>query len=298
MDRFDSWLLWTILGGQQFLEQLFILVSRNRGIGIIRKEDRFKEQLPHALPMKLGYKGSVRRRRRCREMEEKYLDMVMVPLGLLLQATYHIWLFFTIVRHPNRTVIGVNAQVKHRWLRAMMTDPLGNGTLAVQTLRNDIMASTALATTAVTLASLISVFVSATTSTATSSLVYGNKSSVVRSIKYFALLLCFILAFLCNVQSVRYHTHAGFLMSQPVAGPVSPEHAARSLDRGSLFWSLGLRAFYVSFTLFLWVFGPIPMLASSVVMCCLLFFLDTTTELPRAFHVSSFTVEEDVKEEV
>lgn len=53
-------------------------------------------------------------------MEEKYLDMVMVPLGLLLQATYHIWLFFTIVRHPNRTVIGVNAQVKHRWLRAMM----------------------------------------------------------------------------------------------------------------------------------------------------------------------------------
>ncbi|URD97883.1 hypothetical protein MUK42_31276 [Musa troglodytarum] len=209
-------------------------------------------------------------------MEEKYLDMVMVPLGLLLQATYHIWLFFTIVRHPNRTVIGVNAQVKHRWLRAIMADPLGNGTLAVQTLRNDIMASTALATTAVTLASLISVFVSATTSTATSSLVYGNTSSV----------------------SVRYHTHASFLMSQPVAGPVSPEHAARSLDRGSLFWSLGLRAFYVSFTLFLWVFGPIPMLASSVVMCCLLFFLDTTTELPRAFHLSSFTVEEDVKEEV
>ncbi|THU72540.1 hypothetical protein C4D60_Mb04t13230 [Musa balbisiana] len=134
--------------------------------------------------------------------------------------------------------------------------------------------------------------------TATSSLVYGNTSSAVRSIKYFALLLCLILAFLCNVQSVRYHTHASFLMSQPVAGPVTPEHAARSLDRGSLFWSLGLRAFYVSFTLFLWVFGPIPMLASSVVMCCLLFFLDTTTELPRAFHLSSFTVEEDVKEEV
>ncbi|CAL9084927.1 unnamed protein product, partial [Musa textilis] len=297
--QFDPWLLWAILGGQQFLEQLFISISRNRGIGIIRKEDRFKEQLPHALPMKLGYKGSRRRRRRrCREMEEKYLDMVMVPLGLLLQATYHIWLFFTIVRHPNRTVIGVNAQVKHQWLRAIMADPLGNGTLAVQTLRNDIMASTALATTAVTLASLISVFVSATTSTATSSLVYGNTSSVVRSIKYFALLLCLILAFLCNVQSVRYHTHASFLMSQPVAGPVSPEHAARSLDpRQPLLVSRaeGVLRVLHPLPLGFWADSDAGEQRGDVLPALL---LGHHHGASSGISSPSFTVEEDVKEEV
>lgn len=161
------------------------------------------------------------------------------------------------------------------------------------------MASTVLATTAITITSLISVYVSATTSSPTSSLVYGNKSSVVHSVKYFAISLCFVVAFLCNVQSIRYYAHVSFLVSQPMTaeGAISPEYVARSLNRGSFFWSLGLRAFYVSFTLFLWIFGPIPMLASSVVMCCLLFFLDTTTEITRRHHVAS-TVEHEAEEEV
>ncbi|RRT72155.1 hypothetical protein B296_00000569 [Ensete ventricosum] len=244
-------------------------------------------------------KRTRKRKRRRRVMEQKQLDLVMVPLGLLLLAIYHSWLFFTILKDPRRTVIGLNAQVRQRWVRAMLSDSLKNGVLAVQTLRNSIMASTVLATTAITLTSLISVYVSATTTSSTSSLVYGNKSSVVHSVKYFAISLCFVLAFLCNVQSIRYYAHVSFLVSQPMAaeGAISPEYVARSLNRGSFFWSLGLRAFYVSFTLFLWIFGPIPMLASSVVMCCLLFFLDTTTEITRRHHVAS-TVEHEAKEEV
>ncbi|XP_009395548.2 uncharacterized protein LOC103980773 [Musa acuminata AAA Group] len=230
-------------------------------------------------------------------MEQKQLDLVMVPLGLLLLAVYHLWLFFTILKDPRRTVIGLNAQVRQRWVRAMLSDSLKNGVLAVQTLRNNIMASTVLATAAITLTSLISVYVSATTTS--SSLVFGNKSSVVHSVKYLAISLCFVVAFLCNVQSIRYYAHVSFLVSQPLAaeGAISLEYVARSLNRGSFFWSLGLRAFYVSFTLFLWIFGPIPMLASSVVMCCLLFFLDTTTEITRRHHVAS-TVEHEAKEEV
>ncbi|CAH1430074.1 unnamed protein product [Lactuca virosa] len=64
-----------------------------------------------------------------------------------------------------RTVIGLNAESRHQWVFSMMADPLKNGVLAVQTIRNNIMASTLLATTAITLSSIISVFVSSTSNT-------------------------------------------------------------------------------------------------------------------------------------
>ncbi|KAG6523627.1 hypothetical protein ZIOFF_013492 [Zingiber officinale] len=38
-------------------------------------------------------------------MEEKYLDLVLVPLGLLLQASFHTCLFITVENDPDRTVI-------------------------------------------------------------------------------------------------------------------------------------------------------------------------------------------------
>ncbi|KAA8541302.1 hypothetical protein F0562_025265 [Nyssa sinensis] len=142
-------------------------------------------------------------------MEEQKLDYVLVPLGMMVFGLYHLWLLFTILRSPRRTVVGINAESRHQWVYSMMADPLKNGVLAVQTIRNNIMASTLLATTAITLSSLISVFVSNTSSSAnmSSDLVYGNQTAILSSIKYFALLLCFLVAFLCNVQSIRYYAH-------------------------------------------------------------------------------------------
>lgn len=171
-----------------------------------------------------------------------------------------------------------------------------NGVLAVQTLRNNIMASTVLATTAITLVSVISVFIGATagrspaSSPASSSssssplLVYGSKTGQVFAVKYLAISLCFMLAFVCNVQAIRLYAHASFLLGLPPGGDGDGEaeefgaYVARTVNRGSHAWSLGLRAFYVSLALFMWTFGPIPMLACSVLMCALLYFLDTTTD--------------------
>ncbi|CAL5445231.1 unnamed protein product [Camellia sinensis] len=225
------------------------------------------------------------------QMEEKELDYVLVPLGLAVFGSYHIWLLFSIIRYPRRTVVGLNAESRHQWVFSMMTDPLKNGVLIVQTIRNNIMASTLLATTAITLSSLISVFVSnaSSSSNVSSEIVYGNKTAIMSSIKYFALLLCFLVAFLCNVQSIRYYAHVSFLATLPTSidKRESIEYVARSLNRGSLFWSLGLRAFYLSFPLFLWIFGPIPMLVCCCIMSFVLYFLDTTTTFTRRLHINS-----------
>lgn len=176
-----------------------------------------------------------------------------------------------------------------------LQDPLKNGILAVQTIRNNIMASTLLATTAITLSSLISVFVSSTSSSSNtaSQLNYGNNTPMLSSIKYFSILLCFLLAFLFNVQSIRYYAHVSFLITVPTSkdNRETVEYVARNLNRGSKFWSLGLRAFYLSFPLFLWTFGPIPMFLSCCVMTFILYFLDTTSSFTQQLHTHSFKEE-------
>lgn len=175
-----------------------------------------------------------------------------------------------------------------------LQDPIKNGVLTVQTIRNNIMASTLLATTAITLSSLIGVLVSNVSISASSSkLVYGNKTSILVSIKFFCILLCFLVAFLCNLQSIRYYAHVSFLATVPnfKGRRDSITYVTRNLNRGSFFWSLGLRAFYLSFPLFLWVFGPIPMFICCCVMSSLLYFLDTTTSFTRDLHSQSMIVD-------
>ena len=53
------------------------------------------------------------------------------------------------------------------------------------------------------------------------------------------------------------------------------------LISGSYFWSLGLRVFYFSFPLFLWIFGPIPMFLSSIVLLLMLYSVDVGFESGR-----------------
>lgn len=144
--------------------------------------------------------------------------------------------------------------------------------LAVQTLRNNIMASTVLASTAIALSSLIAAMMTGCGAyTGRGQHLVGDLYAV----KLFAILLCFLLAFLLNVQSIRFYSHASLLVNVPVKSHrCAAEYVVRALDKGSLFWSLGLRAFYVSFPLFLWVFGPVAMLCCCIVLVILLYSLD------------------------
>jgi uncharacterized membrane protein len=107
-------------------------------------------------------------------------------------------------------------------------EPSGkHAVLAVQTIRNNIMASTLLASTAITLSSLIAVLMSsgggATAASNNNSnsggllpgapLVVGATGAPALSAKFFAILVCFLVAFLLNVQSIRYYSHASVLVN-------------------------------------------------------------------------------------
>lgn len=216
-------------------------------------------------------------------MKKEELDYVLVPLGLGLMVGYHAWLLLRIRRRPAATFIGVNAINRRIWVRHIMEDPSGkHAVLAVQTIRNNIMASTLLASTAITLSSLIAVLMSSSNGGGgllpDAPLVVGATGEAALSAKFFAILVCFLVAFLLNVQSIRYYSHTSTLVNVPLRAHRRPRLAAdyvtATLNRGSYFWSLGVRAFYFSCPVFLWLFGPIPMLAACVAMVCALYFLD------------------------
>ncbi|XP_021857950.1 uncharacterized protein [Spinacia oleracea] len=206
--------------------------------------------------------------------EEKYRDYVLVPLGLIVLGIYHLWLLFTIIRRPTTTVIGLNAVSRHQWVLHMMRDPAKNGVLAVQTIRNNLMASTLLATIAITLSSLISAIVSSS----------SNEIYTIHTTKYLSVLICFLVAFFCNMQTTRYYAHISFLLNVPESSDEGREefieYVSQQLNRGCLFWSLGLRAFYFAFPLLLWIFGAIAMFTCSCSMAILLYFLDTASSSP------------------
>eukprot|EP00249_Psilotum_nudum_P002352 c15345_g1_i1 orf=95-808(+) len=216
------------------------------------------------------------------------LDLVLVPAGMLLLLIYHAQLVYRILKFPTTTVIGINLINRQAWVRKMMEEGSKVGVLAVQTLRNNMMASTLLATAAIALSSLIAVMVSSNGSAAApNSLVVGDKSALTSAVKLLSVLVCFLVAFLCNVQSIRYYSHVSFLISIPIgedAPGLTPDYVSRALTRGSNFWSLGLRSFYFSFPLFLWIFGPVPMFVCSIVMVVVLHFLDTAKEFKQTFH--------------
>ncbi|GAB2264983.1 hypothetical protein Dimus_000054 [Dionaea muscipula] len=233
---------------------------------------------------------------------EQVLDYSLVPAGLVVMVGYHLWLLHRLLKHPIRTVIGINAINRRIWVHAMMEDMSKNGVLAVQTLRNNIMASTLLASTAIMLSSVIAVLMSPArgggggggcsggggSSTNNQGaggaleFVFGDRSQLGSAIKFFCILVCFLLAFLFNVQSIRYYSHASILVNVPFKKLSSPyltgDYVAGIVNRGSYFWSLGLRAFYFSFPLFLWIFGPLPMFLSCIALVVMLYFLDFTLE--------------------
>lgn len=217
---------------------------------------------------------------------EGYLEQILVPLGGLSLVAYHLWFLYQLIKHPTKTVMGINAVNRRMWVETIMEDQSKNGILAVQTSRNNIMASTMLATMAITLGSIISDLitrgwgVSIPQSTSGSTNVVDGSNDVIVNIKFFSILTCFLLAFLFNVQAIRYYSHGGMLINVPTtkwtesSRPKAMEYIVRAFERASYFWSLGLRAFYFAFPLFMWIFGPIPMFVCCLTMVVVLYFLD------------------------
>ncbi|TMW90289.1 hypothetical protein EJD97_015964 [Solanum chilense] len=208
--------------------------------------------------------------------QKEYLDLFLVPIGLIIMFVYHLHLLYRYLKVPHTTVMGFENNDKRAWVEKIMLDDKNNIVTALTVLGSSLSGATFLASVSLSLSFLIGAWM-ANNSVFSSELIYGDTRLETMSIKFISLLLCFMLAFSCFVQSSRCFIHANYLISTPDTDiPIS--YVELAVIRGGDFWSLGLTSLYFATPLLLWFFGPIPMFATSIGMVFLLHYLDKNTK--------------------
>ena len=203
------------------------------------------------------------------------VDIACITIALLITVIYNGILMFMIRKHPSTVRHAMNQAARRAWtLDVMRTN---RDILAVQTLRNGMMAATLLASTSLTLASLVAAYLykvgedSGAWSLPDDTPI-GHVNPV---IKLFILLCLFMTSFFAFMQSLRSASTASFLIGIRADQPeCNPDRVADIVQWSALFYSFGTRAFVLSFVLLLWIFSAPAALAGSVIVNAVYVFND------------------------
>lgn len=218
-----------------------------------------------------------------RTWRKEELDIVLVPASLFLMFGYHLYLLYRYKKYEYCTVFGHENHCKRVWVERMLKIQAMDRSIAVSVISANLSAAATLSSICIVLSSLIGAWIGSNSRNVfTSSMIYGDISESILSIKYVSLLACLLVAFASFVQAVRCCVQANFLISMPdVDMPV--DVIQNAVIQASTFWAIGVRALYFAATFLVWVFGPIPMFASAVIIVVLLYPLDKTTKPLQQF---------------
>lgn len=159
---------------------------------------------------------------------------------------------------------------------------------SVGVISTNISAASTLSSVSLVLSSLIGAWIGSSKekNIFISSIIYGDSSSAIVSIKYVALLTCFLVSFASFIQTTRNYALATFLISIPSCNiPVS--YVEKPIIKANHFHTVGMRALYTAGTFIMWIFGPIPMFVSAVSLVAILHILDRNQTPPYQFHQHS-----------
>jgi len=204
-------------------------------------------------------------------------EILLVASTAFVIIAYHTHLYIKIRQHPLSTAIGITNHARQMWVKGVIRDR--RDILAVQTLRNQVMAATFLASTSilVSLGLLSTAFRPGVFSDVSHALnLLGTKTETLWMFKLMLLGVLFFFTFFNFTLAIRYNNHAGFMINtfEQNDATVSEEAVTQVLNHGALHYTIGMRGFYLSVPLALWLFGPIWMLAGSLVLVSVLYGLD------------------------
>lgn len=234
--------------------------------------------------------GREREREMGNEWKSVYLDALLVPVGMLLLLGYHARLAYRIWKAPCSTEIGLYHLALQAWADSIVKDGLKNGIFVVQSMRNSIMSSSILAVGATAMTTMVGYVLTNDKKSLASGkgdmLMLGERGLPIGpQIKLATLVPCFLIASLCYVRSTTFYNNVSLLLgmlSHLNMSLLASEHLKTSLVWASLFRWIGNRAFCISFPLFIWLYGPIPMFCSSLFTIVLLHHQDSTHRLKLA----------------
>jgi uncharacterized membrane protein len=204
-------------------------------------------------------------------------DFYFTAAAFLILGIYHLHWLYLIYRKPMATAVGITNHLRGHWVESIMEER--RDILAVQTLRNWTMAASFLASTGILIClGLLSVAASpekmAEITPSLNELVREHR--VLWLFKLMVLIVDFFFIFFSFCLAIRYLNHVNFMINVPfnLAHKITPEYITGILNRGMMHYTMGMRGYYFSVLLFLWLFGPIWMLMGTVVMTIVLYHLD------------------------
>ena len=205
------------------------------------------------------------------------LEPIIVALAWTVLVIYHLRLYLKVKRQPLSTAIGITNHARQMWVKGVIRDK--RDIMAVQTLRNQVMAATFLASTAILicLGAFSAAFRPGVFNDISHALnLLGTKTETLWMFKLMMLGILFFVTFFNFTLAIRYYNHAGFMINtfEPEDATVSGEAVTQVLNHGALHYTIGMRGFYLSVPLALWLFGPIWMLVGSLVLISVLYRLD------------------------
>ncbi|WP_243311280.1 DUF599 domain-containing protein [Fundidesulfovibrio agrisoli] len=211
------------------------------------------------------------------------LDLLCLGLSILMFTCYNVFIWWKLKTDPIYTIQGATNLARRAWVVQIMEEK--NDILAVQTLRNATMAGTFLASTAI----LLSVGVLSLTGQADNLgqtwhalNILGSTQKNTLALKLLVLLINLFIAFFSFSSSIRLYNHVGFMINVPCADgnySTSLTFVAMQLNRAARHFHNGMLAFYYLVPLIFWIFGPLFLLGSTMLMICVVFFLDRTPKL-------------------
>lgn len=205
-------------------------------------------------------------------------DVLALALSLGAVAIYQLYLRWRVRRDPSSSALyGMNA-ARAAWVQGVMNEK--RDLLAVQTLRNSTMVSSFMASTAILL--IIGVLTLSAQGDKLSGTwhalnVLGIFSAELWLFKLFLILFDLLFAFFAFCLSIRHYHHIGYQINVPESlrqECTSPAHVAADLNRAAILYRLGMRAYYFTVPLLLWLFGPVWLVATTALVIYFLYHLD------------------------
>jgi uncharacterized membrane protein len=199
--------------------------------------------------------------------------------AFLLLLGYHLGLLIIKGCCPAATIYARNAATRAAWVREMMENQ--RDILAVQTLRNWTMAASFLASTAILIAlALLNIVLTPGNPTEASMQMFsfmGKRIESLHQIKLLLLSVDFFFTFFNFTMAIRYYNHLGFMMNAPSDSAASePASVVETIQYGAAHYTLGMRGYYLSVPLALWLFGPGWLLAGTLIIIATLWHVDRT----------------------
>jgi len=208
------------------------------------------------------------------------IEYLVVSLSLIFLGGYHATFFYQTKKTPGRTEVGKAHARRSVWVDRMIARE--DRILAIQTLRNWTMSATYLASTAILIAAGLLGFLVSVDKISTLVLevnVLGSQDAGLLTLKLVLLIANFFAAFFNFTLSLRFYNYVALDIgaADQSASQEERKEIVGHLIRAANHYTWGMRGYDLCIPILLWIFGPLWLLAGSVL---------TTVALYRHDHVA------------